>query len=84
MTNLASVSQRLGKPGEMARRLASRHQREYRPRAWAAAWRCAKIFANPLIPGIDDDDELFTYDYQHLHNAPEGKNLPTARPRSRR
>lgn len=42
----------------------------------------SKIFANPLIPGIDDYYEPFTYDYQHLHNAPEGKNLPTARPRS--
>ncbi|VFS87796.1 Respiratory nitrate reductase 2 beta chain [Kluyvera cryocrescens] len=52
-------------------------------RAWAAALTCwAKIFANPLIPGIDDYYEPFTYDYQYLHNAPEGKNLPTARPRS--
>ena len=41
----------------------------------------SKIFANP-VPAIDDYYEPFTYDYQHLHNAPEGKYLPTARPRS--
>ncbi|HBR4167972.1 TPA: nitrate reductase subunit beta [Klebsiella pneumoniae] len=42
----------------------------------------SKIFANPVLPAIDDYYEPFTYDYQHLHNAPEGKYLPTARPRS--
>lgn len=41
-----------------------------------------KIFANPVIPQIDDYYEPFTYDYQHLHSAPEGKHQPTARPRS--
>ncbi|SQC40948.1 cryptic nitrate reductase 2 subunit beta [Klebsiella pneumoniae] len=35
-----------------------------------------------MLPAIDDYYEPFTYDYQHLHNAPEGKYLPTARPRS--
>jgi nitrate reductase beta subunit len=35
-----------------------------------------------VLPAIDDYYEPFTYDYQHLHNAPEGKYLPTARPRS--
>ncbi|SQK72444.1 Respiratory nitrate reductase 2 beta chain [Tatumella ptyseos] len=42
----------------------------------------SKIFANPLVPGIDDYYEPFTFDYQHLHNAPQGKHQPTARPRS--
>lgn len=42
----------------------------------------SKIFANPVLPAIDDYYEPFTYDYQHLHNAPESKYLPTARPRS--
>ena len=42
----------------------------------------AKIFANPQLPGIDDYYEPFTYDYQHLHTAPESQHLPTARPRS--
>ncbi len=42
----------------------------------------AKIFANPDMPGIDDYYEPFTFDYEHLHNAPESKHPPTARPRS--
>lgn len=42
----------------------------------------SKIFANPVVPGIDDYYEPFTFDYQHLHNAPQGKHQPTARPRS--
>ena len=30
----------------------------------------AKIFANPDLPEIDEYYEPFTYDYQHLQNAP--------------
>ena len=41
-----------------------------------------KIFANPNLPQIDDYYEPFTFDYEHLHNAPEMKAPPTARPRS--
>ncbi|MEC4194521.1 nitrate reductase subunit beta, partial [Escherichia coli] len=41
-----------------------------------------KIFANPVVPQIDDYYEPFTFDYEHLHSAPEGKHIPTARPRS--
>ena len=41
-----------------------------------------KIFANPVIPQIDDYYEPFTFDYQHLHNAPEGKTPAHRRPRS--
>ncbi len=39
-----------------------------------------KIFANPVVPQIDDHHEPFTFDYEHLHSAPEGKHIPTARP----
>ena len=39
----------------------------------------AKIFANPDLPEIDDYYEPFTYDYQHLQNAPESRTTPTAR-----
>ena len=39
----------------------------------------AKIFANPDLPEIDEYYEPFTYDYQHLQNAPESKTTPTAR-----
>ncbi|PCK01964.1 MAG: nitrate reductase subunit beta [Alteromonadaceae bacterium] len=42
----------------------------------------ANIFANPDLPEIDDYYEPFDFDYEHLHNAPESKHQPTARPRS--
>ncbi len=46
-------------------------------------WRIlAKIFANPDLPEIDDYYEPFTFDYEHLQNAPESAAMPTARPRS--
>jgi nitrate reductase beta subunit len=46
-------------------------------------WRIlAKIFANPDLPEIDDYYEPFTFDYEHLHKAPELEAAPTARPRS--
>ena len=38
------------------------------------------IFANPNMPAIDDYYEPFTYDYEHLQNAPEMQTPPTARP----
>jgi nitrate reductase / nitrite oxidoreductase, beta subunit len=41
-----------------------------------------KIFANPNLPEIDDYYEPYTFDYDHLHSAPEMKAAPTARPRS--
>ncbi|TAN67369.1 MAG: nitrate reductase subunit beta [Methylobacter sp.] len=40
------------------------------------------IFANPDLPAIDDYYEPFDFDYQHLQNAKESKNPPTARPYS--
>ncbi|HZX75770.1 nitrate reductase subunit beta [Lysobacter sp.] len=48
-----------------------------------ARWRLlSKIFANPDLPQIDDYYEPFDFEYQHLHEAPEGAHQPTARPRS--
>ncbi|AIL32825.1 nitrate reductase subunit beta [Basilea psittacipulmonis] len=38
------------------------------------------VFGNPNLPQIDDYYEPFTYDYEHLQNAPEMKTPPTARP----
>lgn len=35
----------------------------------------SKIFANPVLPQIDDYYEPFTFDYQDLHRAPEGDHL---------
>lgn len=52
------------------------------PRLGSRSAVLAKIFANPVVPGIDDYYEPFTYDYQHLHTAKAGKSQPTARPRS--
>lgn len=40
----------------------------------------ANIFANPNLPQIDEYYEPFTYDYEHLQNAPEMQTPPTARP----
>jgi len=42
----------------------------------------SNIFANPDLPEIDDYYEPFDFDYAHLQNAPEMKDMPTARPRS--
>ncbi len=55
---------------------------EIRPRLGGKMGVISKIFANPVIPQIDDYYEPFTFDYQHLHTAPESKHQPTARPRS--
>jgi nitrate reductase beta subunit len=38
------------------------------------------IYHNPSMPTMDDYYEPWTYDYQHLFNAPEGPDQPTARP----
>ncbi|MFN8061323.1 MAG: nitrate reductase subunit beta [Vicinamibacterales bacterium] len=40
----------------------------------------ANIFHNPHMPSMDDYYEPWTYDYQHLFNAPEGQDQPTAIP----
>jgi len=40
----------------------------------------SNIFANPNLPQIDDYYEPFTYDYEHLQNAPLMQTPPTARP----
>lgn len=41
------------------------------------------IFYNPNMPTLDDYYEPYTYDYQHLFNAPAGDDQPTAVPLSR-
>ncbi|MCC7007950.1 MAG: nitrate reductase subunit beta [Acidobacteria bacterium] len=38
------------------------------------------IFHHPHMPTMDDYYEPWTYDYQHLFNAPEGDDQPTAIP----
>jgi nitrate reductase beta subunit len=39
----------------------------------------SNIFFNPYLPTLDDYYEPWTYDYEHLFNAPEGDDQPTAR-----
>ncbi len=39
----------------------------------------ANIFFNPYLPTMEDYYEPWTYDYEHLFNAPEGDDQPTAR-----
>ncbi|HOX74740.1 MAG TPA: nitrate reductase subunit beta [Bacteroidales bacterium] len=38
------------------------------------------LFHNPSLPVIDDYYEPWTYQYEHLFNAPEGDDQPVARP----
>ena len=77
------LSQGMGEPGQVERRLDAHAQRQAACSKAGGRWRMlAKIFANPDLPQIDDYYEPFDFDYQHLHNAPEGKHQPTARPRS--
>jgi nitrate reductase beta subunit len=46
-------------------------------------WRkLATIFSNPLMPNIHDYYEPWTYEYDMLLNAPQGKHTPVARPKS--
>ncbi len=40
------------------------------------------IFHNPAMPIIDDYYEPWTYEYEHLFEAPEGDDQPTARAKS--
>lgn len=52
------------------------------PRIGGKLRELANIFANPNLPQIDDYYEPFNFDYQRLHNAPESKAQPTAKPYS--
>jgi nitrate reductase beta subunit len=46
-------------------------------------WRIlSNIFGNPAMPEIDDYYEPFTFDFDHLQDAPSSATMPTARPRS--
>ena len=52
------------------------------PRSGGRIKRLATIFANPLMPSIQDYYEPWTYDYETLINAPLGDDFPVASPRS--
>ncbi|MFC4122346.1 nitrate reductase subunit beta [Nonomuraea zeae] len=53
-----------------------------KPRAGGRFRKLATIFANPLMPSIQDYYEPWTYDYEHLTNAPLSDDVPVAPPRS--
>jgi nitrate reductase beta subunit len=40
------------------------------------------IFANPVLPSLDDYYEPWTYDYENLTSAPLQEHTPVAKPRS--
>jgi nitrate reductase beta subunit len=44
--------------------------------------RLATIFNNPKLPGVEDYYEPWTYDYDTLLSAPQGRTSPVARPKS--
>ncbi|WP_433340173.1 nitrate reductase subunit beta [Streptomyces sp. CA-253872] len=44
--------------------------------------RLASLFSNPVLPGIKDYYEPWTYDYKNLTDAPLGDDYPVAEPRS--
>jgi nitrate reductase beta subunit len=63
----------------VARRLDPRIHGKLTPRLGGKMGVLSKIFANPVLPQIDDYYEPFTFDYQDLHRAPEGIiSLPPA------
>ncbi|MFE6446228.1 nitrate reductase subunit beta [Nocardiopsis dassonvillei] len=53
-----------------------------KPRAGGRLKRLATIFANPVMPSLQDYYEPWTYDYETLTNAPLGDDFPVAEPRS--
>ncbi|SEN75810.1 nitrate reductase subunit beta [Nonomuraea pusilla] len=53
-----------------------------RLRAGGRLKKLLTIFANPLMPSIQDYYEPWTYDYDRLFSAPVGEDTPVARPRS--
>ncbi|MBB6171852.1 nitrate reductase beta subunit [Nocardiopsis mwathae] len=52
------------------------------PRSGGRLKRLATIFANPVMPSLNDYYEPWTYDYENLIAAPLGDDMPVARPRS--
>lgn len=50
------------------------------PRQGNKANILGNLFANPNLPSLDEYYEPFTFDYEHLQNAPEMQTPPTARP----
>ena len=56
-----------------------KHGDGLRLRLQGKASTLGNIFANPSLPTVDDYYEPWTYDYEHLFDAPQGDDQPTAR-----
>ncbi|MDP6126796.1 MAG: nitrate reductase subunit beta [Dehalococcoidales bacterium] len=54
-----------------------------RPRLGGRVGMLTNLFYNPYLPAMDDYYEPWTYQYDHLFNAPQGPDQPTARPISK-
>ena len=52
------------------------------PRAGGRLSKLTTIFANPVMPSLQDYYEPWTYDYENLLKAPLSDDMPVARPRS--
>ncbi len=74
---------RVGRPGQVPGRLGKQRQRQARSQVDRQAKVVPNIFHNPHMPSMDDYYEPWTYDYEHLFNAPEGADQPTAVPISK-
>ena len=57
-----------------------RADNELRLRSTSKSKTVVNIFHHPNMPTMDDYYEPWTYDYQHLFNAPEGPDQPVAVP----
>ena len=64
------------------RRLEARPPRALKLKAGGPLKKLASIFRNPDLPTLDDYYEPWTYDYDHLINAPSSELQPVARPKS--
>ena len=76
----ASAIPRNGRTRAREGRLEPHGQRQLEPRQGGKLRILANLFANPNLPQIDDYYEPYTYDYEHLKNAPLSQTPPTARP----
>jgi nitrate reductase beta subunit len=51
-----------------------------KPRVGGRLGILTNLFFNPSLPNMDDYYEPWTYQYEHLFNAPQSADQPTARP----
>ena len=74
------LSDGVGGPGRSITAAGVCENGDLRLRSTSKTQTVFNIFHNPHQPSMDDYYEPWTYDYQHLFNAPEGPDQPTAVP----